>query len=95
VCKQLRVSGMMEAVKIRSAGYAIRINFEEFFKRYKICLMQNALDFKVKNSKEGCNAILKAVFGTNSIMDGKYQLGLTKVFLKEDARSFLEINFEE
>ena len=28
-------------------------------------------------------------------MDGKYQLGFTKDFLKEDARAFLEMNLGE
>lgn len=86
---------MLEAIRIRKAGYAIRIDCEEFFKRYKVCLKGDAVQFKDRLANDGCNAILKAVFNKASKMDGKYQLGFTKVFLKEDARAFLELNLAE
>lgn len=38
VCKQLRCAGMLEAIRIRKAGYAIRIAQEDFVKRYRAIL---------------------------------------------------------
>ena len=86
---------MLEAIRIRKAGYAIRIDCEEFFRRYKVCLKGEAAQFKDKHPNEGCKAILKVVFTQASKMEGKFQLGFTKVFLKEDARAYLEMNMGE
>lgn len=38
VCKQLRCAGMLEAIRIRKAGYAIRVSMEDFSKRYRAIL---------------------------------------------------------
>lgn len=35
VGKQLRCAGMLEAIRIRKAGFSIRIEFELLYKRYK------------------------------------------------------------
>lgn len=81
---------MLEAIRIRKAGYAIRIECEEFFKRYQVCLKGDAVLYKDKLANEKCKAILSSVYNKTSKMEGKWQLGFTKVFLKEDARAFLE-----
>jgi myosin heavy subunit len=38
VCNQLRCAGMLEAIRIRKAGYAIRVTQDDFSKRYKAVL---------------------------------------------------------
>ena len=34
ILKQLRYSGMLESIKIRMAGYAVRFEYEEFISHY-------------------------------------------------------------
>jgi len=48
------------------------------------------VQFKDKLPNEICKGILKCVFDKSSKMDEKWSLGFTKVFLKEDARAYLE-----
>jgi len=38
VLAQLRYSGMLETIRIRSAGYPVRLPFKEFFSRYSLIL---------------------------------------------------------
>lgn len=42
VLKQLRCAGMLEAIRIRKAGYSIRIVFKDFNRRYRPCLKGEA-----------------------------------------------------
>jgi myosin V len=95
VCMQLKCAGMLEAIRIRKAGFAIRIDNQEFCRRYKPCLKGTAVQFKDKLANEVCKGILTLVFDKGSKMDGKWQLGFTKVFLKEEARAFLEMRLGE
>jgi myosin heavy subunit len=82
---------MLEAIRIRKAGYAIRIDNEDFSRRYKPCLKGTAVQYKDKLANEVCKGILTTVFDRSSKMDSKWQLGFTKVFLKEEARAYLEM----
>uniref|UniRef100_A0A4W3IDA8 Myosin X n=1 Tax=Callorhinchus milii TaxID=7868 RepID=A0A4W3IDA8_CALMI len=83
VLNQLRYSGMLETVKIRQAGFPVRRPFQDFHARYKV-LMQN-LDLP-EDVKEKCAALLHLYDNTN--MD--WQLGKTKVFLRESLEHKLE-----
>lgn len=38
VQRQLRYTGMLETVRIRQAGYNVRLNYEEFVQIYRILL---------------------------------------------------------
>jgi myosin heavy subunit len=38
VQRQLRYTGMLETVRIRQAGYNVRLNFDEFIHLYRILL---------------------------------------------------------
>ena len=38
VRNQLKCAGMLEAIRIRKAGYSIRIVFDDFVRRYRPCL---------------------------------------------------------
>jgi len=86
---------MLEAIRIRKAGFAIRIDNAEFCKRYKACLKGEGAHYKDKLPNEVCKGILQLVFDKKSKMDEKWQLGFTKVFLKEEARSYLEMKLGE
>jgi len=96
VLQQLRYSGVLETVKIRQAGYSIRLKFANFASRFR-CLL-SSLGGWVKNrrltstctsNRDLCRIILEACLPSE--MSGHYQLGQTKVFLRESAEQALEM----
>ncbi|XP_063376593.1 myosin-VIIa isoform X2 [Cydia fagiglandana] len=83
-CRQLRYSGMMETIRIRRAGYPIRHSFKEFVERYRFLISgvppAHKTDCRMATAK-----ICASVLGKSD-----YQLGHTKVFLKDAHDLFLE-----
>ncbi|XP_016072793.1 PREDICTED: unconventional myosin-X [Miniopterus natalensis] len=88
VLNQLRYSGMLETVRIRKAGYAVRRPFQDFYKRYKV-LMRNAA--VPEDDRGKCMALLQLYDSCHS----EWQLGKTKVFLRESLEQKLEKLREE
>ncbi|XP_055278218.1 unconventional myosin-X [Moschus berezovskii] len=88
VVNQLRYSGMLETVRIRKAGYAVRRPFQDFYKRYKVLLRNVALPEDIRGK---CTALLQLYDASNS----EWQLGKTKVFLRESLEQKLEKRREE
>ncbi|KAL5004977.1 hypothetical protein ScPMuIL_018433 [Solemya velum] len=83
-CKQLRYSGMMETIRIRRAGYPIRHTFTDFVDRYRI--LANGIG---PSHKENCRAASAKICSV--VLQGKdFQLGKTKVFLKDAQDVYLE-----
>jgi myosin-7 len=84
VVRQLRYSGMMETIRIRRAGYPIRHSYTDFIDRYRFLI-----DGVKPSHKEDCKAasgrICQAVLGSSD-----YQLGKSKVFLKDAQDLYLE-----
>ncbi|NWX48847.1 MYO15 protein, partial [Steatornis caripensis] len=81
---QLRHSGILEAIHIRKEGYPVRLPFQNFLARYGLLAGQR---HNCWEEREGCAAVLSHVVGNPSDL---YQIGVTKVFLKEKARQLLE-----
>ncbi|CAH1185102.1 unnamed protein product [Phyllotreta striolata] len=83
--RQLRYSGMMETAKIRQAGYPIRYNYIEFVDRFRY-LGKNVKPSSKGDCRNSSETILRGVF------DGEkqYQLGNTKIFLKQHENEILE-----
>eukprot|EP00744_Colponema_vietnamica_P012065 GILI01016936.1.p1 GENE.GILI01016936.1~~GILI01016936.1.p1 ORF type:complete len:560 (-),score=131.17 GILI01016936.1:117-1607(-) len=78
---QLESSGVLGTVKIRKAGYPVRIPHEKFVRRYMVV----ATDFSSNQS------IITSALGAGGIeMPARAQIGHTKVFLKADAYQWLE-----
>lgn len=75
VLEQLRYSGMLDTIRIRKLGFPVRFKFSVFADRYR-CLVPGPLPLA---PREVCRVILEKKGGTQ---DG-YQLGASKVFLKE------------
>ncbi|CAN1844956.1 XI-E [Linum perenne] len=74
VMQQLRSGGVLEAIRIKCAGYPAHKTFEEFLHRYSIIapeVLKGSYEEKV-----ACKWILEKTDIT------EYQMGLTKVFLK-------------
>ena len=94
VLDQLRYSGMLETIRIRRAGYPVRIEYSNFIFRFVVCrhlqfclsLLNNR--FRVllgavkapKSPKETASMILLHL---PPVFNDSYQLGQTKVFFRE------------
>uniref|UniRef100_A0AAY5K3J3 Myosin motor domain-containing protein n=3 Tax=Esox lucius TaxID=8010 RepID=A0AAY5K3J3_ESOLU len=81
---QLRYSGIMETIRIRKEGYPIRMPFYQFLNRYKalLCLKEVPL-------ADGDRCV-EMLFKLCPIKPGTYQVGVTKIFLKEELYQLLE-----
>ncbi|XP_042253649.1 unconventional myosin-XV [Thunnus maccoyii] len=76
VSAQLRHAGMLETIHIRKEGFPVRIQYSLFIERYGVLLTQRP---SKGTDREHTVALLNMV----DAEEGQYQLGLTKVFLKE------------
>uniref|UniRef100_A0AAQ5ZNB5 Myosin IXB n=1 Tax=Amphiprion ocellaris TaxID=80972 RepID=A0AAQ5ZNB5_AMPOC len=82
VVQQLRYTGMLETVRIRRSGYGAKYTFQEFIEQFRVLLPKNATA-----SKEDISALLDQKMGLDPTT---YQIGKTKVFLKELERQQLQ-----
>nr|XP_006819606.1 PREDICTED: unconventional myosin-X-like [Saccoglossus kowalevskii] len=88
VMNQLKYSGMLETVKIRRAGFPVRRCFEDFVRRYKMLIpSQHASE----EMPEICLYILEKYDENRK----NWQLGKTKVFLREQLEYQLEVEREK
>ncbi|XP_071169200.1 unconventional myosin-IXb-like isoform X24 [Mytilus edulis] len=81
VLRQLRYTGMLATVKIRQSGYNHRLTFDEFIQMYKILLPKGLL-----SSKDDVKDFLEHM----KFMEENYQIGITKVFLRETEKQRLD-----
>ncbi|NWS61978.1 MYO9B protein, partial [Chunga burmeisteri] len=81
VLQQLRYTGMLETVRIRRSGYSAKYTFQEFIDQFQVLLPKNA-----KASKEDIRVYLKKL----KLNENYYQIGKTKVFMKEAERQILQ-----
>ncbi|KAJ4943826.1 hypothetical protein JOQ06_006320, partial [Pogonophryne albipinna] len=82
VLQQLRYTGMLETVRIRRSGYGAKYTFQEFIEQFRVLLPKNTAA-----SKEHISALLGEKMGLDHTT---YQIGKTKVFLKELERQQLQ-----
>ncbi|KAJ3645965.1 hypothetical protein Zmor_023581 [Zophobas morio] len=88
VLEQLRYAGMLDTIKIRQSGYPVRIKFQQFVERYRY-LLSGVLP-RGAPYRDLCRAILEQMPATGA--DGPdYQLGATRVFLREKLERQLEL----
>ena len=64
----------METVRVRKAGFAVRIPHDDFLKRYRVIDPMGSL----KNLKEAMNKIIAKCWSNPN----EYCVGKTKVFMK-------------
>uniref|UniRef100_A0A8C8S919 Myosin IXB n=1 Tax=Pelusios castaneus TaxID=367368 RepID=A0A8C8S919_9SAUR len=81
VLQQLRYTGMLETVRIRRSGYSAKYTFQAFIDQFQVLLPKNA-----KASKEEISAHLNKL----KLDKSNYQIGKTKVFMKEADRQMLQ-----
>ena len=91
VLRQLIYSGVLETVRIRRQGYPFRKDFDAF---WEMCLKEGfdklAESPPGTSTKECIKAMLKGVFDDNKELVDVWQLGHTKVFLKDAAYEYLQ-----
>ena len=78
VVSQLRYSGMLETIRIRKAGYAVRVTAEQFLAKF-LCLVPP----KERPAKGAApNDLVVSVLNKYKAPADSWQLGKTKVFLR-------------
>ncbi|XP_015826773.3 unconventional myosin-IXb isoform X2 [Nothobranchius furzeri] len=82
VLKQLHYTGMLETVRIRRSGYGAKYTFQEFVQQFRVLLPKNS-----SASKEDIMELLEKKMGLDPTT---FQIGKTKVFLKELERQKLQ-----
>ena len=82
--QQLSSAGVLGTVKIRKAGYPVRIAFDDFVERYAICAGGARAG---TDAAAFCEELLRGVAGLDTV---QAQVGQTRVFLKSEAYVALE-----
>ncbi|CAB9513362.1 Unconventional myosin [Seminavis robusta] len=85
VLKQLRYSGMMEAIRIRREGYALREDHESFYNRFSVLLSQEDMQ-----GGSGIEHLVKVLSKRLSVTDADWQIGHSKIFLRRELSEKLE-----
>lgn len=86
VLRQLRYSGMMETIRIRREGYSLREEHESFHKRFHLLLSTEEA-----KKGEGIRHLVKILSKRLNLTDAEWQIGHTKIFVKRDLASKLEV----
>lgn len=86
VQRQLRYTGMLETVRIRQAGFNVRLTYEEFIQLYRMLLPKGLLSSQ---------ADVRHFLLTLNLDNDNYQLGATKVFLRESEKIKLDIKLHQ
>ncbi|CAB1326759.1 unnamed protein product, partial [Coregonus sp. 'balchen'] len=81
VLQQMRYTGMLEMVRIRKSGYNAKFTIKEFLEEFKVLLPKES----TSAPKDIANLLQKMGLGQST-----YQIGKTKVFLKERERQHLQ-----
>ncbi|KAL0870499.1 hypothetical protein ABMA27_005480 [Loxostege sticticalis] len=86
VQRQLRYTGMLETVRIRQAGYNVRLTYEEFIQLYRILLPKGLLSSQ---------SDVRHFLATLNLDRDNYQLGATKIFMRESEQTKLEYRLHQ
>ncbi|XP_051791055.1 unconventional myosin-IXb isoform X2 [Erpetoichthys calabaricus] len=81
VLQQLRYTGMLETVRIRRSGYSAKYTFQEFIDHFRVLLPKNS---------RATQDVISALFTKMELDKNNYQIGRTKVFMKESERQRLQ-----
>ena len=85
VLKQLRYSGMMEAIRIRREGYALREDHQSFYNRFSVLL--GGENFEGEGSIE---QLVKILSKRLKVTDADWQIGHSKIFMRRELSDRLE-----
>ena len=85
VLSQLRACGVLETIRISTAGYPTRWTYEEFALRYYMLVHSHQWTSEIRTM---CNAILNIAIGVGR--EDKYQMGKTKIFFRAGMLALME-----
>lgn len=85
VLKQLRYSGMMEAIRIRREGYGLREDHQSFYNRFSVLLSADDLKEDI-----GIEQLVKVLSKRLNVTDADWQIGHSKIFLRRELSDKLE-----
>lgn len=85
VLSQLRACGVLETIRISSAGFPSRWLYEEFARRYEQ-LLHSSQRLSTDDAKELCHRIIVKA----GLEPKQYQMGKTKIFLRAGLLASLE-----
>ncbi|XP_066140696.1 unconventional myosin-IXb-like isoform X2 [Euwallacea fornicatus] len=86
VQRQLRYTGMLETVRIRQAGFNVRLTYDEFIQLYRILLPKGLLSSQVD---------VRNFLATLNLNRDNYQLGSSKVFMRESEKHKLDCKLHQ
>lgn len=86
VQRQLRYTGMLETVRIRQAGFNVRLTYDEFIQHYRILLPKGLLSSQID---------VRNFLATLNLNRDNYQLGSTKIFLRESEKTKLDCKLHQ
>lgn len=86
VQRQLRYTGMLETVRIRQAGFNVRLTYDEFIQLYRILLPKGLL-----SSQHDVQHFL----ATLNLNRDNYQIGTSKIFLRESEKIKLDYKLHQ
>ncbi|KAF6095663.1 myosin IXB [Phyllostomus discolor] len=86
VLQQLRYTGMLETVRIRRSGYSAKYTFQDFTEQFQVLLPKNT---------RPCREVISALLEKMNVDKRNYQIGKTKVFLKETERQALQATLHQ
>ncbi|XP_068593676.1 unconventional myosin-IXb isoform X2 [Cebidichthys violaceus] len=81
VLQQIKYQGILQMVHIQKSGYSAKYTFKEFFEKYRMLLPKGATV-----TREHITELLEKM----ELDKTTYQIGKTKVFLKEKERQLLQ-----
>ena len=92
---QIKYLGILDTIKVRKQGFPTRKTYEEFFKDYFVPFMniiksKNSDKNKVQQIIEGLVPNLSEIH--NDLINPKYLLGNSKIFMKQEFNILLETN---
>jgi len=96
VQRQLRCAGMLESIRIRRAGYSVRRPFKEFVNRFRVLmpsLKTSGMDPDYKDISRKLLTEMEAKIRAEKVEkleDKPWQIGRSKVFMKEELQTMLE-----
>lgn len=86
VQRQLRYTGMLETVRIRQAGFNVRLTYDEFIQLYRILLPKGLLSSQTD---------VRHFLATLNLDRDNYQLGSSKIFLRESEKEKLDCKLHQ
>uniref|UniRef100_A0A673JM19 Unconventional myosin-IXb-like n=1 Tax=Sinocyclocheilus rhinocerous TaxID=307959 RepID=A0A673JM19_9TELE len=81
VLQQLRYTGMLQTVRIRRSGYGAKFTFKEFTDQFRVLLPK-----EISTPQQDITNLLTKM----GLPRSSFQIGRTKVFLKESERQILQ-----